>query len=136
MHRFFIPREWFDGDRVNLGEEPARQIINVLRLQPGDHRREGAGAQQPTGETMHAVGDGVARATVLDQAAQLLLQCRVLVTQYQDLAFHERDRGAAALMRQFQAGEHARVPLEELRVRKQVLDDLLLRDATRLDMRE
>jgi len=36
MHRFFIPREWFDGDRVNLGEEPARQIVNVLRLQPGD----------------------------------------------------------------------------------------------------
>lgn len=37
MHRFFIPSEWIRQDRVSLTDEPAHQIIHVLRLKPKDH---------------------------------------------------------------------------------------------------
>lgn len=37
MHRFFIPPAWITGDTVSLKEDTARQIINVLRLKPGEH---------------------------------------------------------------------------------------------------
>ncbi|MCJ7744100.1 MAG: RsmE family RNA methyltransferase, partial [Dehalococcoidales bacterium] len=37
MHRFFIPAEWIKQDRVSLTDEPAHQIIHVLRLKPKDH---------------------------------------------------------------------------------------------------
>jgi 16S rRNA (uracil1498-N3)-methyltransferase len=37
MHRFFIPSEWISQDRVSLTDEPAHQIIHVLRLKPKDH---------------------------------------------------------------------------------------------------
>jgi 16S rRNA (uracil1498-N3)-methyltransferase len=37
MHRFFVPREWVDEQRVILELPAAHQIQNVLRLGPGDH---------------------------------------------------------------------------------------------------
>ncbi len=37
MHRFFIPSEWIRQSRVSLTDEPAHQIIHVLRLKPKDH---------------------------------------------------------------------------------------------------
>lgn len=37
MHRFSIPSEWIRQDRVSLTDEPAHQIIHVLRLKPKDH---------------------------------------------------------------------------------------------------
>jgi 16S rRNA (uracil1498-N3)-methyltransferase len=37
MHRFFIPSEWIRQSRVSLADEPAHQIIHVLRLKPKDH---------------------------------------------------------------------------------------------------
>lgn len=37
MHRFFIPKGWFERDRVSLKAEPAHQIADVLRLKPFDH---------------------------------------------------------------------------------------------------
>ncbi len=36
MNRFFIPKEWFDADGVNIDEEAARQITSVLRLKLAD----------------------------------------------------------------------------------------------------
>jgi len=36
MHRFFIPKEWIEQNKVSLQGEPAHQIFHVLRLQPKD----------------------------------------------------------------------------------------------------
>ncbi|MDD5190982.1 MAG: RsmE family RNA methyltransferase [Dehalococcoidales bacterium] len=36
MNRFFIPKEWLEADGVNIYDEAARQIINVLRLKVND----------------------------------------------------------------------------------------------------
>lgn len=36
MHRFFIPPEWIEDDRVQLVGEFVHQIRNVLRMVPGD----------------------------------------------------------------------------------------------------
>ena len=35
-HRFFIPTDWFEGDRVTLRGPLVHQIRDVLRLTPGD----------------------------------------------------------------------------------------------------
>ena len=35
MHRFFIPPEWIDRQKVTLVDEVAHQIRNVLRMKPG-----------------------------------------------------------------------------------------------------
>lgn len=37
MHRFFIPKEWLDGNSVLVKGEPAHQIYYVLRLKPKEH---------------------------------------------------------------------------------------------------
>jgi len=37
MHRFFIPREWIERDRVLLKEDRAHQVVNVLRLKAKEH---------------------------------------------------------------------------------------------------
>lgn len=37
MHRFFIPKEWMAGEKVFLKEDRAHQIVDVLRLKPGEH---------------------------------------------------------------------------------------------------
>ncbi len=37
MHRFFIPKEWVENDKVTISGETARQISRVLRLKPADH---------------------------------------------------------------------------------------------------
>jgi len=36
MNRFFIPKEWIETEGVYIYDEPARQIINVLRLKLND----------------------------------------------------------------------------------------------------
>lgn len=36
MHRFFVPPEWIDGDRLTISGKQGHQIKNVLRLRPGD----------------------------------------------------------------------------------------------------
>lgn len=36
MQRFFVPKEWIQGDEARLGGEIARQIRQVLRLRAGD----------------------------------------------------------------------------------------------------
>jgi 16S rRNA (uracil1498-N3)-methyltransferase len=36
MHRFFIPKDWFEQDNVTITGEPLRQIGYVLRLKPTD----------------------------------------------------------------------------------------------------
>jgi 16S rRNA (uracil1498-N3)-methyltransferase len=36
MHRFFIPAEWINGDKVSIHGEQARQVRDVLRLKPGN----------------------------------------------------------------------------------------------------
>jgi 16S rRNA (uracil1498-N3)-methyltransferase len=36
MHRFFIPKDWFEQDRITLTGEPLHQIGYVLRLKPTD----------------------------------------------------------------------------------------------------
>ena len=37
MHRFFIPPQWIDGDRVVIEGRQVHQLRDVLRLAPGDH---------------------------------------------------------------------------------------------------
>ncbi len=37
MHRFFVPPEWIDGQKVTLSEDTAHQIRHVLRMGAGDH---------------------------------------------------------------------------------------------------
>lgn len=37
MHRFFIPPDWIEGEKVVIEGQKAHQIRNVLRLRPGDH---------------------------------------------------------------------------------------------------
>lgn len=36
LHRFFVPPEWFQGERVEVTGPLSHQIRNVLRLKPGD----------------------------------------------------------------------------------------------------
>ena len=36
MHRFFIPKDWFEQDRITITGEPVHQIGYVLRLKPSD----------------------------------------------------------------------------------------------------
>jgi 16S rRNA (uracil1498-N3)-methyltransferase len=36
MHRFFIPKDWFEQDRITIKGEPLHQIGYVLRLKPTD----------------------------------------------------------------------------------------------------
>jgi 16S rRNA (uracil1498-N3)-methyltransferase len=36
MHRFFIPPDWISNDQVSFKDEIARQMKQVLRLNPGD----------------------------------------------------------------------------------------------------
>ena len=36
MHHFFIPPDWIHGDDVVLKDDIARQLVHVLRSQPGD----------------------------------------------------------------------------------------------------
>jgi len=36
MHRFFIPKEWFENDKVKITDDPLYQIGYVLRLKPTD----------------------------------------------------------------------------------------------------
>jgi|GEM_PF-4223127 len=36
MHRFFIPGNWIQQDKVTITGEPLRQIGYVLRLKPTD----------------------------------------------------------------------------------------------------
>jgi len=35
MHRFFVPPEWIDRQKVTLVDEVAHQVRNVLRMKPG-----------------------------------------------------------------------------------------------------
>jgi 16S rRNA (uracil1498-N3)-methyltransferase len=37
MHRFFVPPDWLEEDRVTIAGSLVHQIRNVLRLGPGDH---------------------------------------------------------------------------------------------------
>ena len=37
MHRFFVPPDWLEGDRVTIIGSLVHQLRNVLRLGPGDH---------------------------------------------------------------------------------------------------
>ncbi len=37
MHRFFVPPDWLEGNRVSISGSLVHQIRNVLRLQVGDH---------------------------------------------------------------------------------------------------
>ena len=37
MHRFFIPPQWIDKERVSIEGKLVHQLRNVLRLQGGDH---------------------------------------------------------------------------------------------------
>ena len=37
MHRFFVPPDWLEEDRVTIVGSLVHQIRNVLRLGPGDH---------------------------------------------------------------------------------------------------
>ncbi len=36
MHRFFVPPDWLDGNRISISGPLVHQIRNVLRLQAGD----------------------------------------------------------------------------------------------------
>ena len=36
MHRFFIPPQWIDGDRVVIKGKQVHQLRNVLRMTKGD----------------------------------------------------------------------------------------------------
>jgi len=36
MHRFFVPPEWIEDDRITFYDETARQMKNVLRIKPGE----------------------------------------------------------------------------------------------------
>jgi 16S rRNA (uracil1498-N3)-methyltransferase len=36
MHRFFIPKDWFEQDNITITGEPLHQISYVLRLKPTD----------------------------------------------------------------------------------------------------
>ena len=37
MHRFFIPKDQIEQDKVTITGEPLHQVGFVLRLKPGDH---------------------------------------------------------------------------------------------------
>ena len=37
MHRFFLPKEYIQLERVHFPEQIARQMRNVLRIKPGEH---------------------------------------------------------------------------------------------------
>ena len=37
MHRFFVPPDWLEEDKVTIVGSLVHQIRNVLRLEPGDH---------------------------------------------------------------------------------------------------
>jgi 16S rRNA (uracil1498-N3)-methyltransferase len=37
MHRFFVPPDWLEEDKVTIVGSLVHQIRNVLRLRPGDH---------------------------------------------------------------------------------------------------
>jgi 16S rRNA (uracil1498-N3)-methyltransferase len=36
MHRFFVPPQWIDADRVFIKDKQAHQLRDVLRVKPGD----------------------------------------------------------------------------------------------------
>jgi 16S rRNA (uracil1498-N3)-methyltransferase len=37
MHRFFVPPDWLEADRITIVGSLVHQMRNVLRLKPGDH---------------------------------------------------------------------------------------------------
>ncbi len=93
----------------------------------------GLSAQQSPGEAMQLLGDGIVGPCHGDEIGQFLFQARVPLAQYLDLAFHQRDSGAAPGMRQSQPCQQRLVVLKEFRILLQIVRNSLLFTLLRLD---
>jgi len=112
MHRFFIPREWFDGTRVNIGEEAARQIVNVLRLQPGDR----IVVLDNTGAEFEVVLEKLSKDAVSGRIEKRTVsrnEPRVKITLYQSLL--KADKFEYVLQKGTELGVNAFVPVQSAR---------------------
>src|SRR5471030_2385257 len=96
------------------------KIIAQGRLDLGKRALARFGAQQPTGKTMEAVRDRIVVARDAHELSKLLLKRRMTFAHDFDLALDERDRRAAARVRQTQPRQQCLMALKEFRVVLQI----------------
>ena len=80
-------------------------------------------AQQPAGEAMELLRNRVVVARHAHELRELRLERRMALAHDFDLTLHERDRGAAARMRQSQPRQQRLVAFEEFRIVLQIARD-------------
>src|SRR5205823_12548084 len=76
------------------------EVLAQARLDPREGLIARHGAQQPAGEAVQTLGEGIVRARDAQELGELALEDGKLFAQHLDLALDERDGRAAAHVRQ------------------------------------